>query len=57
MKNIPTILLMFLLSITSIKFKVDADGVQVELERTQAKLAEAEAKANDFALAGLCDDK
>lgn len=54
-KNIPTLLLVFALSITSVKFKVDKDGVQVELERTQKQLAEAETKANDFALAGVCD--
>jgi hypothetical protein len=54
-KNLPTLLLVFVLSITSLKFKVDKDGVQVELERTQQRLAEAETKANDFALAGVCD--
>jgi len=43
-------------SISSFKFKYDEHGVQVELERTQQKLAEAEAKSQEFGLAGVnCD--
>lgn len=40
-------------SITSIKFKYDEHGVQLELERTKQALAEEQ--ANNFALSSLCD--
>jgi hypothetical protein len=54
-KDLAMVLAIVLSSITSIKFKYDKDGIEVELHRTQQQLAEVEQKANDFALAGVCD--
>ena len=38
-------------SVSSIKFKVDKDGVEIELEKTKQALADAE--SNNFGLAGV----
>lgn len=45
------------LVMSGMTFKVSYDnhGLSVEIEKTQKQLAEAEAKASDFALAGVCD--
>lgn len=44
-------LIALLASITSVKFSMDAEGVRIELNRTQQRLAAAE---NEFQLAS-CD--
>lgn len=54
-KDIAMVLAIVLSSITSIKFKYDEHGVQLELERTKQALAAAQEQANGFALAGVCD--
>lgn len=41
-----------LTSITSVSFHFDAQGVKVELKRTQQQLAEAQ---NNFSLASACE--
>lgn len=54
LKDWAMITALVLSSITSIKFKYDKDGIQVELQRTQQQLAQAQEQGN-FALAGLED--
>lgn len=45
-------LIIAMLSITSVKFKMDADGFHFELKKAEQKLAEAQ--AGQFFLAGDC---
>lgn len=49
------ILALVLSSVTGFKFKYDKDGVEVELQRTQQRLAEIEQAQSNFSLAGMCD--
>lgn len=51
-KNWPSFLLIFFLSVTSVTLKIGKEGVEVELQRTQQRLAAAEAD-NAFSLAGV----
>lgn len=54
-KDLLMILALVLSSVTGFKFKYDKDGIEVELQRTQQRLAEAEKAQAEFSLAGVCD--
>lgn len=51
-KNIGALILVLALSVTSVRLKIDADGVEIELKKAQQKLAEMQ--QDNFYLAGDC---
>ncbi len=53
MKAVVPWLVALLASITSVSFHFDAQGVKVELKRTQQQLAQA--TSNNFQLASVCE--
>lgn len=50
-KNLAALVIVAALSITSVRFKVSADGLEIELHKAQQKLAAAQ---DNFYLAGDC---
>jgi hypothetical protein len=50
-KNLAALVIVAALSITSVRFKISADGLEIELHKTQQKLAAAQ---DNFYLAGEC---